>query len=554
MPLRGLLLAAGVICACLILPSVASAQTSVPGGDLTTQTWTAEGSPYTVMGDVRVPFGQTLTIEAGTQILFAPGGTNGILLSVAGTLAVNGTPSAPVTFAPDSATGSWYGIRFIFASWQGAIHGAVITGALQAIDGGQSSAPLSIRNTRIDSPAGGVGISTHTQAVVAIDGVHIRGGSSYLSSTSGTVTNLIVEQSSYVALSMVGSTLQVANVTIHEADTGIYLNDTNADIRNTSVTAFRVAAFRKEEGTGGAVTLTHNNAFPAASAYVGGVVAGPASRNVDPLFVDAAASDFHLPLGSPLIDAGTTVNAPDHDADGVERGGAADPYVDIGAYEFPLPPDPVVNAGPDDVAIADGTGRAAVTLAGTATAGGFGALTQVQWREGTTVLANAAAATVTLIVGRHVLTLQATDNYNQTVSDTVIVDVLLSNTGPQGPAGPQGAMGPQGPAGPQGDPGPIGATGPSGPAGPAGAKGDTGNTGATGPAGAQGPAGPIGPAGPQGPQGPSGGGGHVTGEILTLIASATPPAGFTKIGTSKLPMLNAAGRPVLVDVVIYQKQ
>ena len=98
MPLkRGLLLVTGALCACLVLPGVALADTPVPSGNQTTQTWTAASSPYIVAGDIRIPAGETLTIEAGSQVLFeadsSAGGfdTTRSELIVQGTLVVNGT-------------------------------------------------------------------------------------------------------------------------------------------------------------------------------------------------------------------------------------------------------------------------------------------------------------------------------------------------------------------------------------------------------------------------------------------------------------------------------
>ena len=51
----------------------AAAQTVVPGGTIATQTWTPAGSPYIVQGDLVIPAGVTLTIQAGTVIRFPSG-------------------------------------------------------------------------------------------------------------------------------------------------------------------------------------------------------------------------------------------------------------------------------------------------------------------------------------------------------------------------------------------------------------------------------------------------------------------------------------------------
>ena len=89
------------------------AEVTVDGGDVGGQTWTVDQGPYHVTGksgDVMIPAGKELRIEAGTVVLFSDA-TPATKLSVAGTLIVEGTPAAPVVFAmaPD-ATGLWGGI------------------------------------------------------------------------------------------------------------------------------------------------------------------------------------------------------------------------------------------------------------------------------------------------------------------------------------------------------------------------------------------------------------------------------------------------------------
>ena len=96
----------------------ALADTIISGGNLINQTWTAANSPYVVQGDITVPAGSTLTIEAGTLVRFAEsdaqaGGVapNRVEIVVVGKLIVAGTAAQPVQMVGASASaGSWYGI------------------------------------------------------------------------------------------------------------------------------------------------------------------------------------------------------------------------------------------------------------------------------------------------------------------------------------------------------------------------------------------------------------------------------------------------------------
>ena len=59
---------------------------------------------------------------------------------------------------------------------------------------------------------------------------------------------------------------------------------------------------------------------------------------IDPMFVDAAGSDFHLQASSPCIDAGTNEGAPSTDFDGnprpIDGDGDGIAIVDMGAFEY----------------------------------------------------------------------------------------------------------------------------------------------------------------------------------------------------------------------------
>jgi parallel beta-helix repeat protein len=64
--------------------------------------------------------------------------------------------------------------------------------------------------------------------------------------------------------------------------------------------------------------------------FDGGSASGTSAVKGNPLFVNAAANDFHLQLTSPAINAGFAVGAPATDFDGILRTGNPD----IGAYEY----------------------------------------------------------------------------------------------------------------------------------------------------------------------------------------------------------------------------
>ena len=77
-------------------------------GEVTTQTWTSANSPYSVIDTVTVPSGETLTIEAGVDVLFDAE----VPFVVNGSLRVVGTLQDSVRFLPGLAP-TWGGLRFI---------------------------------------------------------------------------------------------------------------------------------------------------------------------------------------------------------------------------------------------------------------------------------------------------------------------------------------------------------------------------------------------------------------------------------------------------------
>jgi cysteine-rich repeat protein len=96
---------------CVAWSAGVSAQTTIAGGSVGSQTWTAANSPYIIQGDVRVKPGGSLTIEAGVEVHFVDGDnmsagrdTSKTELIVEGSIDVDGTAAQPVRFIPDTGT------------------------------------------------------------------------------------------------------------------------------------------------------------------------------------------------------------------------------------------------------------------------------------------------------------------------------------------------------------------------------------------------------------------------------------------------------------------
>lgn len=106
-------------------------------------TWTRADGPYIVTGDITVPAGQVLTIEAGTEVRFRD--NTGV--DVRGTLNVQGTSAAKVLFTSDSSNepGNWKGIIFQSGSSGTIDHARVLyTGARHYVAGGWRNTAVAV--------------------------------------------------------------------------------------------------------------------------------------------------------------------------------------------------------------------------------------------------------------------------------------------------------------------------------------------------------------------------------------------------------------------------
>ncbi|NQU84228.1 MAG: right-handed parallel beta-helix repeat-containing protein, partial [Mariniphaga sp.] len=93
----------------IIQAGVLLAQTNVQGD--VSGTWTVGNSPYSVIGDVNVPIGLTLTIEPGVVVKFM----DNYSFTIYGTLLANGTVADSIRFTSGQSLGSpgdWQNIHF----------------------------------------------------------------------------------------------------------------------------------------------------------------------------------------------------------------------------------------------------------------------------------------------------------------------------------------------------------------------------------------------------------------------------------------------------------
>ena len=149
----------------------------------------------------------------------------------------------------------------------------------------------------------------------------------------------------------------------------------------------------------------------------------PANPKADELIGDG---DYHLLPDSPCIDTGDPnyiAELNETDFDGLPRiiGGR----VDMGAYEFNHIP--VADAGPNQVAYADHTGFAEVTLDGSASYDDDGHPLTYLWTwtvDGNTYEANGVSPTIQLPVGEHTIELIVNDGIDDSEPNQVVITVI----------------------------------------------------------------------------------------------------------------------------------
>jgi MYXO-CTERM domain-containing protein len=336
----------------VVWPAATGAATLIDAGDVGGQDWTADGSPYVIRGnpgDLFVPYGAELRIEAGTEVQFGPD-SGGI--QVEGSLTVSGNPASPVILRAESGGTEvvWSGI-ILARTGRLMIGGAVIRNAQNGVTLVQTQVGGHVLvGTTFENCATGMNVVGGTYAFDSI--VFRQNGTGVLVANDNglpdlTLTNALVQGNGVGVMASNGARLTVINGTldhnqtaaVDDSSTGnAWITLDNAIVSNNA-TALQVTEIQQAFVTVSSSTFWANG-VTLAHLSDGGTssVAGPdalstlgyANATADPMY--ASATDPHLTAGSPCIDSGNAINAPNHDFDGDARPLGAG--IDRGAFEF----------------------------------------------------------------------------------------------------------------------------------------------------------------------------------------------------------------------------
>ena len=308
---RTLLLGVAVL---LVLPGLARAQTTVPGGMVVNQTWTAAGSPYTVQGDVTIPSGAYLNVDPGVEVRLATTdsigsgiNTSRVEVIVEGTFRVAGTAASPVRFlsAGGTTAGSWYGIRVMSGAAVATLSHAEVRHATTGVGNAAPGSVLAIADTLFSTCTTGVSL---TAGAPALDRITIDGCSTGVgvgTAASATLTGCLIRSAGIgVSVSQSsgtpGDTL-VDHCTIYGSGSyGVYLSASlgtsrQVAVRSSVVTGGNLGVYRS--GSYGTVAVTYSNVWGNTTNYSGVSSSGTGVILANPLYV--SGSNLRLTSNSP---------------------------------------------------------------------------------------------------------------------------------------------------------------------------------------------------------------------------------------------------------------
>lgn len=317
--------------------------TTIGGGNIINQTWTAAGSPYHIQGDITVPQGSSLSVQPGVIVCVASSdamaagvSATRVEITIDGTLSVWGSAQQPVVFrSVEAATTAtpWQGL-IVSGTASGTVDHLFVANAVNGID----NSGVAISDSVFMNNGTGVrlnqGVLQRSVFVGNITGIYAIGTTQ--------LQNLLVYQNQRGVELYMPISAQINNSTIDSNVYGIYVSATTfsqaASVRNSIITRnLGYGVFFSNTVSGGYVDLYSSDVWSNTTTNANRIN----SSNVisaNPLFA-AAPYDYSLSTGSFCIDTGVdlTTSGVTTDIAGAPRpldgDGISGAAFDMGAYE-----------------------------------------------------------------------------------------------------------------------------------------------------------------------------------------------------------------------------
>ncbi|MBT3217509.1 MAG: hypothetical protein HN348_00325, partial [Proteobacteria bacterium] len=331
---------------------------------------------HDIDGDLTVPPGVTLTLNPGTKLIFATtdimGGNENISeaeFRIEGTIFALGTKYEVIQIeSTGSSINNWAGLHFT-PSAEGSLFQYVDIAEATVGILYEAIANNPIEYTTIHDSSTGLHI---TDGSPLVDGLHVYDsyyGVNIAASGEGTFTNCLIHDNYYYGFYFTNSSAvqtTIANCTIDNNDWGIRVYTSGSGTKSLKLVNSIITNSGDygvySSGTGATTHAKYTNFWNNPDGNYG-LTEGSGNKSTNPLFV--SSSSYALQESSPMVDAGTSTNEPDHDILGIERPQDGDllhdAEFDLGAYEFERV-FPGISASPDQLTTTEGGGYTTVAI------------------------------------------------------------------------------------------------------------------------------------------------------------------------------------------------